>query len=413
VARLGTIVALTAVAALAAVKLLDASDGLDYFWDSGPAIDALVRLDLHDFFAEQPLMGSFSLLVRAPFVAPVFHGDLATVFLAGALPCVAALAALAAALVRRMRERPALEVAAVVVVAVANPLTARALHWGHPEELLAAALAVGGVLAAARGRGLLSGVLLGCAIATKQWALLALVPALLVAGRDFRLLAACAVVVAALTVPLLVGNPDRFMVVVHAASSTSPEHALGVKSAPVFDGARVNPSSVWFPLATRVEADGGPAYLASEWLGRLSHPLILLLGLPLWGAASLRRRRTERDALLLLALVLAGRCALDPMSLDYYHVPLLATLAALAATGGLRETRVALAAATGLSLAFAAPAASRFDLAEQGWPACLAYLAVMLPLAAWLARELYAVPSIQTATSAGSSRTHSASASPV
>ena len=57
--------------------------GLDYFSDASAAIDALVRGDLDGFLATQPLMGSFSLLLRAPFVAPVFHSSLESVYFAG------------------------------------------------------------------------------------------------------------------------------------------------------------------------------------------------------------------------------------------------------------------------------------------------------------------------------------------
>ena len=62
---------------------------------------------------------------------------------------------------------------------VANPLTLRALEIGHPEELLGAVLCVAAVLLAARDRPLWAGLLLGLAIANKQWALLAVGPVLL------------------------------------------------------------------------------------------------------------------------------------------------------------------------------------------------------------------------------------------
>src|SRR5436309_14101190 len=95
----------------------------------------------------------------------------------------------------------ALPVPAAVVL---SPLTYSALQFGHPEELLGAALCAGGVLAAARGRSLFAAALLGCAIATKQWAILA-VPVALVAmprGRG-RLFGAAAGVAGLFTVPML------------------------------------------------------------------------------------------------------------------------------------------------------------------------------------------------------------------
>src|SRR5436309_630175 len=71
---------------------------------------------------------------------------------------------------------------AVAALIVAGPLTFSALKWGHPEELLAAALCVGGAIAAVRGRVLVGGLLLGLALATKEWAWLALLPVAIAMG---------------------------------------------------------------------------------------------------------------------------------------------------------------------------------------------------------------------------------------
>ena len=142
-----TAVAVLAVAALSLRAAIGMEAGLDYFADAGGSIDALVRWDLQGFFAEQPLMGSFSLLVRAPFVAPVFHGTVDAVYFAGALPCLLATLVLGLALARMAADRgqgPAVQ-GLVAGLAVLNPLTFQALHWGHPEELLGAALCVGAV----------------------------------------------------------------------------------------------------------------------------------------------------------------------------------------------------------------------------------------------------------------------------
>ena len=58
--------------------------GVDYFSDASAAIDALAQGDLTTFFAQEPLMGAFSLLLRAPFVALVFDRSIDTVYFAGA-----------------------------------------------------------------------------------------------------------------------------------------------------------------------------------------------------------------------------------------------------------------------------------------------------------------------------------------
>jgi hypothetical protein len=95
----------TALVLLFFAAAVTAESGLDYVIDSGGPIDALVRGDWNEFFANQPLMGSFSLFVRAPFVWPVFHSSLPTVYWAGALPCILALLGLAVWLLREMQRR--------------------------------------------------------------------------------------------------------------------------------------------------------------------------------------------------------------------------------------------------------------------------------------------------------------------
>ena len=72
----------------------------------------------------------------------------------------------------------------IIVVTLLNPLVADALYWGHPEEILTAALATGALLAALEDRPLAAGLLAGLAIASKQWALLTLIPVLLILRRD-------------------------------------------------------------------------------------------------------------------------------------------------------------------------------------------------------------------------------------
>src|SRR5947209_3243457 len=141
-----------------------------------PAIVALSHFDLTRFATVQPLMGLTSLVLRAPVVAisaPLGAGWMLQYRL-GTILCLLPLALLAVALGRR---RPALTVAApAALLLLAGPATLSALGSGHPEELLAAALATGAVLLAHRDRALSAGVCLGLAVATKQWAVIALVP---------------------------------------------------------------------------------------------------------------------------------------------------------------------------------------------------------------------------------------------
>jgi hypothetical protein len=383
--------ALLVMVACTAFALATMQPGGDYFFDSG-SIDALVRGDLGGFFDEQPLMGPLTLLLRAPFVALVFHSDLTTVFMIGVIPCYAALLALALVLWRAMDGRSRFERVAVAAVCAGSPIAVRAVNWGHPEEFVCTALAIGAVLAASRDRPVWAGVLLGGAYASKQWALVAAAPVLVaLPSRHRTFVATAAGVGAAFTLPMLLGDPDRFWLITRAAGSADPSTVLGLRHG-AFPAGRVAPHALWMPLGSPGVVEGSRYLFMDPTLARLAHPLILLSGLPLaWTA---RRRAggpvARLDALRLLALVFLLRAVLDPNNLDYYHVPLLAALAAMAAYGGPGELRAALLAGAGLGLAFAQPAQALSDLVEHAWLQWLAYMVVALPLALWLALRLFA-----------------------
>jgi hypothetical protein len=364
--------------------------GLDYFGDGSAAVDALVRRDWDGFFHNQPLMGPLSLVLRAPFVALVFDASEPTVYWIGTLPCLAALGALAVWLHRQTRDRSDAERLIVLAAVVINPITIKALHWGHPEEILGTALAVAAVLAAGRDRAVLAGLLLGLAIATKQWGVIAGVPTLIAlrSGHVRMVLVAGAVTVLCIG-PLVLGDPDRFWKVTQAAASTEPVQKLNGSELP---GGRthVTPNNVYWPFSSHVEERSGPTAYAGEFVARVSHPLIVLLG-PVLGLILWRRRGVGRpqDALALMALLFLARGALDPMSLDYYHLPALTALGALAAVGGHAERGLALWATAGLAVVFAEPALSLYEVSEHAWPKSLAYLAVCLALMTVLGRRLF------------------------
>src|SRR5438105_5680685 len=98
---------------------------------AGPPISALIHGDLSRFFSEQPLMGPFSLLLRAPFaaVAAALHGGLLWEYRLGVLACLLALAALGAWLWQAMgrRGQPLLARVGAVALCVVGPLTFKAL----------------------------------------------------------------------------------------------------------------------------------------------------------------------------------------------------------------------------------------------------------------------------------------------
>jgi hypothetical protein len=324
---------LLAATALAALLAARTPMGIDYAGPPGTLCDcaatpirALAHGRLHEFLASQPVMGSASLLLRTPFAVLGLHlggGSDLDLYRFGAFPCLLAAGLVGVYLFGRMRElrRPALACMLVPALVAVNPLTSRALRYGHPEELLAAALCVAAVLAAGRRRPLVAGVLLGAAFATKQWALLAAPPVLIAAGEERgRLAIAAAASAALLIVPMAAGDLHRFLHLNHGAG--------------VVTGTAM-PTNIWFGFGTDVPVILGPKGAATppralpSALGAISHPLILAAGFALALLWWHRRRDAQpEDALLLLALVMLVRCLLDPMTNSYYHLPFLMSLAA-------------------------------------------------------------------------------------
>lgn len=298
--------------------------------DAGPSVEALAKGDLDRFFSEQPPMGSFSMVVRAPFVAAadVLGGKPITLYRAGAFACLLGLMLLALhvglTMARRGREW---KVAAFVPLAIlAGPVTSAALEFGHPEELLGAALMVGAVLAAARDRAVAAGLLLGCAVATKQWAAMGALPVLIaLPRRRLWLIGSSAAAFALLTIPMMLGDLDRWWTAQKAVTSDLP-----------FDN-MVTASNVWFQLAEgstapTVTPDGIQTvtmYSLDPTLGHLTHPLVMLLALVATGAYWLRRRGAHPEEVLqLVALIFLVRCVLDPLTYSYHHAPFLVALVA-------------------------------------------------------------------------------------
>lgn len=353
-----------------------ACSGCDY---AGPPIEALSRGDVHGFFAQQPFMGAVSLVVRAPFagLARLGGGDALWEYRAGLIPCLLALVLLAVALESRMRRKgqPLLPRAVVVGLCIAGPMTFRTIGWGHPEELLGGVLCVAAVLAAARERTVLAGLLLGAAIATKQWALLAIAPTLLALPRARGQTALTALLAAALlTLPMFLGDTGRFLAQTHAAG---------------FAWGGETPTNIWWAFAHQTgvlmtPTGPEPVYAIPHWLATLSHPLAVVLSV----AVSIRywRHRGGRqshDALELLALLFLIRCLFDPFTISYHHAPFVIALLSFEALRRRGIPLVSLYAALGLwSMSkFVAPALDTTLLYR-------AYIAWALPLAAYLAMSV-------------------------
>jgi len=359
----------------------------DYDNEARPAVEALLAGHLSSFLALAPAYGG-SLLERAPFafLPALWGGGSLSVYRLLSLPCLLASAALAVWLLAGMRAqgRSRLARAVALAVCVANPVTLRALEIGHPEELLGACLCVVAVLAAARGHGLAAAVLLGLAIANKEWAVLAAGPVALSLPRGRRLtcLLLAGGVAAAILAPFVLSGSSGF------ASST---RAVASSSSAIFQ-----PWQVWWflghhgPLVHGLFGEPKLGYRTPPaWVGQLSHPIVILAGAALTAALALRRRGaalSEQDALLALALLMLARCLLDSWDAVYYALPFLIALLAWEVGRPARQPPILALGASALTWASFTwlPEHASADLT------CALFLAWTLPLAGLLALRLYA-----------------------
>lgn len=317
----------------------------DYVREALPSINALLEGHATSFFTLAPVYGG-SLLERAPFAfaASMSGGSELTVYRMMALPCLLASGALGLWLVAHMRRTGQGRLASALALAlcVGNPMALTALESGHPEELLGGALCVVAVLLGVCERPVWAGVALGLAVVNKQWAFLALGPVLLaLPSRRSLCISVAGALAVSLLAPFALSAPGSYGASVRAAASPSSAIFL--------------PSQLWWFLGRHL-ADGYRA--APDWVGPVSHPLIMMLGLPIPLAAWFRSRRKARkvkpvtvrvstsrresDALLTLALLLALRCVLDPWDTAYYPVPFILALVAWEALARRRAPVLAL-----------------------------------------------------------------------
>ncbi len=327
----------------------------DYDAEAAPAYKALADGHLLRFLALCPAYGG-ALLLRAPFaLAPrLWGGGELAVYRMVALPCLLATVALAVWLVARMRTLGHNRLARGVALALCagSPIALRALDLGHAEELLAAVLTVAALLAARSGRASWAGLALGLAVATKPWALVAVAPVLVtLPAARWRAIGLATVVAALLLAPPMI---------VQAGNGT-PATGAALVTGKIFQPWQL----WWWAGATGKIVRGGDGLIkvgyraAPGWLSDVTHPLILFVSVPLallWLRA--RRRSSSSssrapraaggataagdpaaghrraaggatavgDPLLLLALVLLLRSALDPWDNVYYLLPFLLAL---------------------------------------------------------------------------------------
>jgi Glycosyltransferase family 87 len=355
----------------------------DYPNDGGPALDALLRGDLHAFANANPAMGDVSLLARAPFVALAYlghHPSELELYRWGVFPCVLSVALLALWFARIARTRGVGLVGqwAIVLVALVNPVVSSAVALGHPEELMTSSLCIAALVAALQRRPLLATVLLGLALACKEWAVVGVLPVLLALDRDrwwafFGALATAAIV----TVPEVVGGPLSYL-----------KNQLYLAR-----GVGVDPSTLswWWPLApprtTHVLVEGRDVAIVRHPLPpRIAyslHSLIVTGDVLIAAVIGWTRRLPLRrdDAFALMAIVMLLRCSLDTETMAYFHTALLLDLLAWDVLSGERIPLRALACAAVSYVVF-----DRLNSAGLVSPASFAYGAstiVALALFAW------------------------------
>jgi hypothetical protein len=299
--------------------------------NAAPAIAALIHGHLAGAAASQPLMGLVSLVWRAPFTAAgVALGGDGLAYRLGALACVMPVLAATWWLAGRVWSLPhvAAAVAATALMA-AGPITAAALQLGHPEEVLTALLTAGAVICAGENRRWLAGILLGLAVASKPWALVA-APCVLLALPGRRLWTGA--VTAAVAAPAV-----GLLPLLNPAAYRAAERLIGtVRFA--------TPTSLWWPTAgRRLGLPDSPTRLLPLSLTRTGVTVIAfgLAAALIWAYAQraqsagwpyAQRAQSGRgvrrvDGLALLCLLALVRCLADPAPVDYYYAAVVIPLA--------------------------------------------------------------------------------------
>jgi hypothetical protein len=325
------VVLVTAVAALCLVVRTLTGSG-DYQLtapvtadNAAPAINALIHLHLGRAATLQPLMGLVSLIWRAPFAAAAgwLGGSAQLAYQLGALACLLPVLGAAWWLVNRATSLTQAAAAAVAAALIAaGPITAAALQLGHPEEVLTALLASASVICAGQNRRRFAAVLLGLAVGTKPWALLAAPCVLLALPRPRLAPAVLAAAVGSTTAGLLpVLDPSAY------------------RTAGSYIGALnfANPWSLWWPLSGRpLDARGVPVHFLPLALTRTGAVAIVfvLAAAAIWAYG--RRAGARRavaggvagiDGLALFCVLGLVRCLADPAPVAYYFAALVIPLA--------------------------------------------------------------------------------------
>ena len=366
-------------------------EGRDFEWQTAPALDALSRGDLAEAAVNFPLIGALALWIRLPFNMLVFHADVRVVYVVTSVPCIAVFTAALLWLGRRMRRRgvPEATVATVVVLAAVNVAAVRAIHWGHPEDLLCVGLLLTAALAAPRWRWQWVGLVLGLALATKEWAALGVLPVALAAPlparRRVQLVVVAAATAALLTLPFAIASPSRIMDVTRGGANPEAFWHRGQDTGGV---THITPANVVWPFADRRHEKRGGYVVNSgvvpDWVVTLFHVAILLAVLPVCWLVGRRPRAGPDDWLGALAAIFLVRCLFDPLNFDYYHLAAIVFIAAWEGLALQSAPRLTAVAVIGTGLTFLQTWPAFASLYVHAGFVSLTYLAWMVPLTVYV-----------------------------
>jgi hypothetical protein len=290
--------------------------------NAAPGIEALLHGNVAGYLSHQPIIGLTTILLRLPFAALASGaGGGIRIYQLGALACVLPLAFAAGWLVSAREITPGQRVLRLVaaVLVIESPILFQTLVLGHPEDVVAAVLACGAVVAASRGHLRWAAVLLGLAIGAKEWAVIA-VPSVMIAapGRRREVTLIVVGLVALLCGLVWVADPPALVRALHSEGATR----------------LISPLNVLWPLGSPMHLqDGRPLLprLLPLGLGRTAGTLlagaVAAPGLIAWWVHA-RRRGASCDPLALLALFGVLRCVCDSGLQEYYWVAALIPIAA-------------------------------------------------------------------------------------
>ena len=376
---LGRPLALPWAMALAFALVVGAAGSTDVFWmgdfylEAYPAYQAVMAGDWSAFLDKLPGYSGFTVMVGTPsaLLTGAAGGMETMAYRLSAAPGLLALAALGVAIAGPVRAAGNRAWPVFLIVGCGGALTLSTLRYGHPEDLLATACAIGAVLCARSGHVGRASLLIVLAVVAKQWAVLAILPAAMAAPRGgWRI-----VVSGAIGTAVLLG--------LQLQPSSSGVHAAITNTGQLF-----HPHQIWWPFGVPATpefiAGGHGTRMGPGWLMPLTRPLIVgggaLVAIAWWLRSGPDRNRD--DVLGVLALVFLLRCMLDPWDLVYYHLPLVVALAAWEARRGRSLPVLAVVASAGAWLTFVVYAA------REGNGPYIAYLAWTIPLAIGLAVTL-------------------------